>query len=102
MESTVEQNESYIRGLRHLVEVLEANCKVEPCEALAAMEPEERETLVNLLGQYGAETLLLAAVPGGVLWTDDLAQAGLARSEHGRVTGVDTVCYRGACRVRHD
>ena len=83
VESTAEQKENYIRGLRHLVEVLEANCKVEPCEALAAMEPEKREIIVNFFGQYGAEALLLAAVPGGVLWTDDLAQTGLARSEHG-------------------
>ncbi len=82
-ERTAEQKEADIEKLRHLVEMVEANCKIKPCEALAAMEPEKRETLVNLLGQYGAEALLLAAVPGGVLWTDDLAQAELARSEHG-------------------
>ena len=81
--NTAEQQEASVKKLRHLVEVLEANCKVEPCEALAAMEPEERETLVNFFGRYGAEALLLAAVPGGVLWTDDLAQADLARSGHG-------------------
>lgn len=83
VESTAEQKEAYIGKLRHLVEVLEANCKVKSCEALAAMEPEKRETLVNLFGQYGAEALVLAAVPGGVLWTDDFAQAELARGEHG-------------------
>ena len=82
-ERTAEQKKADIEKLRHLVEMVEANCKVKPCEALAAMEPEKRETLVNLLGQYGAEAVLLAAVPGGVLWTDDLAQAELARSEHG-------------------
>ena len=83
VESTADQKEAYIRRLRHLVEVLEANCKVKSCEALAAMEPEKREIIVNFFGRYGAEALLLAAVPGGVLWTDDLAQAGIARSEHG-------------------
>ena len=82
IESTAEEKADYIGKLRHLVEVVEARCKVEPCEALAAMKPEKRETLVKLLGQYGAEAVLLAAVLGGVLWTDDLAQAGLARSEH--------------------
>ena len=82
-EKTAEQKEADIGKLRHLVEVLEANCKAEPCETLAAMEPEERETIVNCFGQYGAEALLLAAVPGGVLWTDDLAQAEIARREHG-------------------
>ena len=83
VESTAEQKEAYVRKLRHLVQVLEANCKVESCEALAAMEPEKRETIIKCFGRYGAEALLLAAVPGGVLWTDDLAQAELARSEHG-------------------
>ena len=82
VESTAEQKEAYIRGLRHLVEVLEANCKVEPCEALAAIEPKKREIIVKCFGRYGAEALLLAAVPGGVLWTDDLAQAGRAKREH--------------------
>ena len=81
-ERTAEQKEAGIGKLRHLVKMVEANCKVKSCEALAAMEPEKRETLVKLLGQYGAEAVLLAAVLGGVLWTDDLAQAGLARSEH--------------------
>lgn len=83
VENTTEQKEADIRRLRHLVEVLEVNCKVKSCEALAAMEPEKRERIVNCFGRYGAEALLLAAVPGGVLWTDDLAQARLARSEHG-------------------
>ena len=83
VESTAKQKEAYVGKLRHLVQVLEANCKVEPCEALAAMEPEKRETIIKCFGRYGAEAVLLAAEPGGVLWTDDLAQAGLARSEHG-------------------
>ena len=46
-ESTAEQKKAGIEKLRHLVEVLEANCKVEPCEALAAMEPEKRETIIK-------------------------------------------------------
>ena len=83
VESTAEQKEAHVGKLRHLVEVVEANCKVESCEALAAMEPEKRETIIKCFGRYGAEALLLADVPGGVLWTDDLAQAGIARSEHG-------------------
>ena len=40
--------------------------------------------MIDVFGQYGAESILLAAtVPKAVLWTDDFAQAGLARSEHG-------------------
>ena len=83
MERTAEQRTAYIEKLRHLVEVVEANCRIESCEALAAIDPEKRETIIECFGRYGAEALLLAAVPGGVLWTDDFAQAELARSEHG-------------------
>lgn len=83
VERTAEQKEAYVGKLRHLVEVLETTCKVESCEALATMEPEKRETLVNCFGQYGAEAVLLAAGPGGVLWTDDFVQAALARGEYG-------------------
>ena len=82
-ERTAEQKKADIEKLRHLVEMVEANCKVKPCEALAAMEPEKRETIIKCFGRYGAEAVLLAAVPGGVLWTDDFAQAALGRSEHG-------------------
>ncbi len=95
LESTAEQKAAYIGKLRHLVEVIEARCKVEPCEALAAMEPEKREAIIECFGQYGAEAVLLAAVPGGVLWTDDFAQAELARSEHG-VSRVWTQFVLGA------
>ena len=95
-ERTAEQKEAYIKSLRHLVEVLEENCKIEACKSLAAMEPEKREILVKGFGQYGAEAILLSAAPGAVLWTDDHVQAGLARGEHG-VSRVWTQFVIGAC-----
>ena len=96
VESTEEQKEAYIKKLRHLVEVLEANCKIESCKSLAAMQPEKRETLVKGFGQYGAEAILLSAVPGAVLWTDDHVQSMLAREEHG-VSRVWTQFVIRAC-----
>ena len=96
VERTAEQKESYIKKLRHLVEVLEANCRTESCKSLAAMEPQKRETLVKGFGLYGAEAILLSAVPGAVLWTDDHVQAGLARGEYG-VSRLWTQFVIGAC-----
>ncbi len=96
MERTAEQKEAYIRDLRHLIDLLEDNCKVESCRALAAMEPEKRKMLVEVFGQYGTDAILLAAVPGAVLWTDDLVQAVLSRHEHG-VSRVWTQFVIGAC-----
>jgi len=34
-------------------------------------------------GQYGAEAMLLGTLPGHVLWTDDLVQAEIGRTECG-------------------
>ena len=96
VERTAEQKEAYIRDLRHLIDLLEDNCKVESCRALAAMEPEKRKMLVEVFGQYGTDAILLAAVPGAVLWTDDLVQAVLSRHEHG-VSRVWTQFVIGAC-----
>ena len=95
-EATEEQKRAYVKKLRHLVKVLEGTCKVEPCRSLAAMLPEKRETLVKGFGHYGAESILLSAVPGALLWTDDQAQALLARSEYG-VSRVWTQFVIGAC-----
>jgi hypothetical protein len=36
-----------------------------------------------MFGQYGAETMALAAEPDSVLWTDDLIQGQLAKNEFG-------------------
>ena len=95
-ERTTKQKEAYIKSLRHLVEMLEENCKIDACKSLAAMEPEKREILVKGFGQYGAEAILLSAAPGAVLWTDDYVQAGLARGAHG-VQQVWTQFVIGAC-----
>ena len=84
VEITAEQKADYIDKLRRLVGDIEDNCKVEPCQALAELDPQKREILIEIFGQYGAESILLAAtVSKAVLWTDDFAQAGLAKGEHG-------------------
>ena len=95
-EDTDEAKNAYIAKLRQLVKVLEATCTVEPCTSLAAAQPESRETLVRGFGQYGSESMFLSAVPGALLWTDDQAQALLARNAYG-VSRVWTQFVIGAC-----
>lgn len=82
-ETTQEQHESHIKSLRNIVEVLETNCKIISSNALAAMEPKERETFIEGFGRYGADAILLTTSPGVVLWTDDQAQATVAKAEYG-------------------
>lgn len=84
IKSTAEQKADYLEKLRQLISTIEDNCKVESCQALAKLDPQKRGILIEVFGQYGAESILLAAtVSKAILWTDDFAQAGLARSEHG-------------------
>ena len=83
VESKAEDIEGYIGSLRTLVEDLERHCRVERCPELAAIEPRRREGLLESLGRYGVETLVLAGTPGSVLWSDDLVQAALGRGEFG-------------------
>ena len=96
LETTAEQKKAYLEKLRHLVKALEATCKIKPCRSLSAMQPEKREELVKWFVEYGPEAISLSASPGAVLWTDDHAQAVLARSEHG-VSRVWTQFVIGAC-----
>ena len=83
LESSSEEKKFFVEKLRNLVDILESACKVEPCMSLAELEPEERDELLQVFGRYGAEAVLLARMPGAVLWTDDLVQAKLARTEYG-------------------
>jgi tetratricopeptide (TPR) repeat protein len=68
---------------RAFLESFQANVEIVAAPELAAVEPKTRELLVQYLGQYGAETAVVAAKPQSVIWTDDLPQAGLATATFG-------------------
>lgn len=57
-----------------------ANVEIVPAPELAGVEPKHRELLINFLGQYGAEAVVVAKRPEMVLWTDDGPQAQLGFS----------------------
>jgi hypothetical protein len=57
--------------------------QIVPLMELATLDPDKRESLEKLFGQYGAESMMLASNPDFVLWTDDLIQAQIAASEFG-------------------
>lgn len=54
------------------------NANVKDAGELATLPNEARESLVNLLGRHGAESVVLAARPGHVLWSDDGAVSLIA------------------------
>ena len=81
-ERSSKEKMASIEKLRNLVHILETACEVRPCVALAELESEKRGKFIQAFGRYGAETIFLACMPEGVLWTDDLVQAKVAGTEY--------------------
>jgi hypothetical protein len=66
-----------------LVAKVKSNCMVVACPELAAVSSEKREFLTRAVGGHGAQSIVLASVPGHVLWTDDYGVALVAAHEFG-------------------
>lgn len=79
----VEELKSEQDRVKRFVEEVGNNCRIESGVDLTEVPAKERQLYIDVVGQYNAETLLLAAREDHILWTDDLALACLARSELG-------------------
>ena len=82
--------------LQVMVDKVRSHCAVVGCPELAAVPPEKREPLIKLIGGHSAQSVLLASLPGRVLWTDDFVVAALARNEF----GVNRVWTRAAFEMQ--
>jgi hypothetical protein len=82
-EETAEQKAARRQEDQKFLDRLKAAVEIVPVMELSALEPAKREPLEEVCGSYGAETMLLASRPDAVLWTDDLIQAELAKTEFG-------------------
>jgi hypothetical protein len=69
--------------LKGLADALQSVCRVRDSAVLSAIDPERRDRLVRFFGRHGAESIVIASMPGHVLWTDDRILANLARAEFG-------------------
>jgi len=69
--------------LKALADAIGSVCRVRDGAALAAIESDRRERAVKLFGRHGAESVVLAAMPGHVLWSDDHILASFAKAEFG-------------------
>jgi hypothetical protein len=78
-----EEEERRRRDDEEFVKFVESQTEYRSGIALAALQPERRELLENKFGQYGAESIVIAADPDLVLWTDDLIQAQFSATEFG-------------------
>jgi tetratricopeptide (TPR) repeat protein len=69
--------------LRGLADLIASTCTVADGAVLSALSANQRAELIGHFGRHGAESIMLASVPGHVLWTDDRVIANVARHEFG-------------------
>ena len=78
-----ENIEEIRRNLQELIDLVEKHCIVESGLIIGELETSRRSQLVQIFGQSGVESMMLAARAGHTLWTDDLATAELSQKEFG-------------------
>jgi transcription elongation GreA/GreB family factor len=82
-EITEQEKQRRVKELRQLLETIKNRCEVRYCGQLAYLAPEKRMELIELFGQHGGESIVLASESGSALWTDDLTVAAYARELSG-------------------
>jgi tetratricopeptide (TPR) repeat protein len=83
---TLDQNGADIAAdleLRGLADLIASICTVGDGAVASRLTPNQRAELTGHFGLHGAESILLASLPGHALWTDDRVLANVARSEFG-------------------
>jgi hypothetical protein len=82
-EVSPQVQEEHAARLDALRVAIEQNCTVTPCPQLASLDPTKREQFLEVFGQHGVESLLLACEPGRMFWTDDQVLGAIGENEFG-------------------
>jgi hypothetical protein len=80
--ATPEALAAHAESLRRVLAAIDKYCQVMSCPQLALLSPEERHELVEVFGDDGAESVVLARETNRILWTDDWVVAGYAESKY--------------------
>ena len=83
VDATPEAVRAQREYLESVIEKVRARCTVVGCPEFASVPPDKRASLIKAVGEHGAQTMVLAAEPGRVLWTDDYVVGVLAMHEFG-------------------
>ena len=75
--------EARVRAFTERMKKVKAAARVLGCVELAKLDKQRRELTIKAFGDGGAESIVLAAKPGNLLWTDDWRLAGYGTTEHG-------------------
>lgn len=83
IERSESERDALVHRFQPLLDAVTETCVILGGQSLAAVTPEIREAMIKAFGQGGAESIVLASVPGRVLWTDDLVVAAFGRGQFG-------------------
>jgi tetratricopeptide (TPR) repeat protein len=74
--------EARVRAFTERMNKVKAAARIVGCVDLAKLDKQRRELTIKAFGNGGAESIVLAAKPGNLLWTDDSRVAGYGITEH--------------------
>lgn len=80
---TAAERAERVRSFTARINKVKSVSSVLGCVELAKLDKQRRDVTIKALGEGGAESIILAAKPGHLLWTDDCRLGGFARTEHG-------------------
>jgi hypothetical protein len=80
---TASQRDERVQSFTTRINKVKSASTVVGCVELAKLDEHRRDITIQALGEGGAESVILAAKPGHLLWTDDCRLGGFARTEHG-------------------
>ena len=94
---TASEREGRIQSFTNRFNKVKSVSTVVGCVELAKLDEHRRDITIKALGEGGAESVILAAKPGHLLWTDDCRLGGFARTEHGVKSAWTNVksCFSG-------
>jgi len=75
--------EARVRAFTERMNKVRTASRILGCVELAKLDKQRRELTIKAFGDGGAESIILAAKPGNLLWTDDWRLAGYGTTEHG-------------------
>lgn len=82
-ERNADEHQAHVRRLKALLSTIRSSTRIVPGREAINLEPAKRDLLHSAFGRYGTESILLASLPGRILWTDDHRIARFARTEYG-------------------
>lgn len=82
-ETSDEQRDARRAEFHAIKEMINTHCECRSSEAVAAFPPEKREAYEQVFGFHNVEAMSLAKDVEGVLWSDDLVLALIAKTDFG-------------------